>query len=193
MLFLFVKCLIFLLLFLQFNELSNLSNYELIISILTLFLYTFFLKDKSTNKKLSAKDKAIIYLHALLPTILVLGGYSIYQNSYPTFLISLVSLYLIYAVVTLNEQFHIEPFQRDHIIASGPYTLIRHPIYAVNILLIVFALFYSHLHYSVLTSLAIYIPLTLARIKIEEDFLSKSQEYQQYKIKIPNKLIPYLY
>ncbi len=101
------------------------------------------------------------------------------------------SILSIFSYLSLNTSFAIVPAIRE-IKTNGLYKIIRHPMY--------FSYFVSHSGYILLNfsyyNLAIVIILfisLLARIYYEEKILSTDKNYLEYKKKVKNKIIPFIY
>lgn len=87
----------------------------------------------------------------------------------------------------------IEVADQQKVISTGPYRLVRHPMYAGAILLLVF----SPLALGSWVALPFPIPLILTvavRAREEEKFLAANLPgYAEYRQKVPYRLIPYIW
>lgn len=97
-------------------------------------------------------------------------------------LTSLLALYY------LKKSFSIFPARR-RIVTRGLYSVIRHPIYAGQIMMGM-GLVLTHLNLIAVVILLIGIIATLFRINIEETKLSTDDEYKNYRLKVRHKLLP---
>ena len=80
--------------------------------------------------------------------------------------------------------------EEQPVITTGPYAIIRHPMYAGMLLMVLFAPLALGSYWAVIPSL-LFIPWTVIRIKNEEDLLLRNLPgYQNYCIKTPYRLIP---
>ena len=83
--------------------------------------------------------------------------------------------------------------EEQPVIATGPYALIRHPMYAGMLLMVLFAPLALGSYWAVIPTL-LFIPWTVIRIKNEEELLLKNLPgYQDYCAKIPYRLIPWVW
>ncbi|MEW6606206.1 MAG: isoprenylcysteine carboxylmethyltransferase family protein [bacterium] len=94
-----------------------------------------------------------------------------------------------WAVKTLNEfwSLHIEIKQNHKLIKDGPYKYVRHPNYLASLFKgFGFALI-PNSYYMVVYIIAVFVPIRLIRIWIEEKELIKEfgQEYLDYKKEVP--------
>lgn len=92
------------------------------------------------------------------------------------------------ARIAMGRRFGILPANRG-IVSSGPFRLIRHPIYAGWLLLSLgFALGYPSWRNFALVIAAV--PATLWRIRIEEALLSEDPEFRAYRARVRFMLMP---
>ncbi|KAF9644425.1 hypothetical protein BDM02DRAFT_3121957 [Thelephora ganbajun] len=101
------------------------------------------------------------------------------------------------AVKALGDQFHgIGVRERSKLVDSGPFAYVRHPIYTGNLITgVSFALvFWSYIPLYIL-------PITIAghalKMPIEERMLTEDpdlgREYKLYKLRVPYRIIPYIW
>ena len=93
--------------------------------------------------------------------------------------------------VYMGRSFAILPANRG-IIASGPFRIVRHPVYlGWLILAFSFAVGYpSTVNVVMFTACEI---LTFARINLEEELLQKDPEYREYRSRVRYRLLPGIY
>ncbi len=83
--------------------------------------------------------------------------------------------------------------EEQPVIATGPYALIRHPMYTGMLLMILFAPLALGSYCAVIPTL-LFIPWTVIRIKNEEELLLENLPgYQDYCAKISYRLIPWVW
>lgn len=81
----------------------------------------------------------------------------------------------------------------QHVIATGPYSIIRHPMYLGMIIMSLFMPLALGSYFALILMLFI-IPITLFRIKKEEEILLKDLKgYKDYCLKTPYRLIPLIW
>jgi protein-S-isoprenylcysteine O-methyltransferase Ste14 len=81
----------------------------------------------------------------------------------------------------------------QHVITTGPYALIRHPMYLGIVLMILFTPLALGSYWAMIPAL-LCIPLNVIRIQGEEEVLSKGLSgYDEYCRRIRYRLIPYLW
>ena len=84
----------------------------------------------------------------------------------------------------------IEVEQGQTVISSGPYGLVRHPMYTGSILLYVFSPLALGSYWAMIPAVLI-IPFIVARIRNEEKVLEKELNgYEEYRQKVRYRLIP---
>jgi protein-S-isoprenylcysteine O-methyltransferase Ste14 len=94
------------------------------------------------------------------------------------------------ARIVMGRRFGILPANRG-IVSSGPFGVVRHPIYAGWLMLSLgFAMAYPSWRNFVVMIAAV--PASLWRIRVEEGLLAEDPEYRLYRSRIPWMLIPHL-
>ncbi|MEA3032118.1 MAG: hypothetical protein QOH86_134 [Sphingomonadales bacterium] len=95
------------------------------------------------------------------------------------------------AKIFLRRSFGIVPANRG-IQCEGPYRIVRHPIYFGYLLAQIGFLSQSLSTYNALVYLACWMAMVL-RIKAEEEVLSTSPEYRDYRRLVTRRLIPFVW
>jgi protein-S-isoprenylcysteine O-methyltransferase Ste14 len=153
------------------------------------------LKEKEGEQKIIVKLALIPFLLAfILPGIDKRLGWS----NVPILIIAaaeiLVCIGYIFVVLVFKEnQFAsriIEVEKGQKVIQSGPYRLVRHPMYLGSILMYVASPLALGSYWAIIPAVFI-IPIFVARILNEESVLTKELEgYSEYKLKTRYRLIP---
>ncbi|HKZ21846.1 MAG TPA: isoprenylcysteine carboxylmethyltransferase family protein [candidate division Zixibacteria bacterium] len=147
-------------------------------SLLLVWAVAFFLAELNQLKLLPQAEPTRTYIRILGLILFTLGG-----------------LWILWARWTLGKWFSTKfAVKKGHqIIKSGPYKIVRHPIY-LGVTLAIWGATLALNSLIILIILAIPFPLTLyLNIKAEEKLLSKEMagEYQKYQQEVP-RLIPFL-
>ena len=153
------------------------------------------LKEKEVEQKLIIKLSFIPFLLAfILPGIDKRLGWS----DVPITIIVVAEIlvligYILFFLVLKENQFAsrvIEVEKGQKVIQSGPYRLVRHPMYLGAILMYVASPLALGSYWAVIPAIFI-IPIFIARILNEESVLAKELEgYSEYKLKTRYRLIP---
>jgi protein-S-isoprenylcysteine O-methyltransferase Ste14 len=153
------------------------------------------LKEKEVEQKLIIKLAFIPFLLAfILPGIDKRFGWS----NVPITLIVVAEIlvfigYILLFLVLKENQFAsrvIEVEKGQKVIQSGPYRLVRHPLYMGSILMFVASPLALGSYWAIIPAIFI-IPIYIARILNEESVLTKELEgYSEYKLKTRYRLIP---
>ena len=162
------------------------------------------LKSRLNAKEKEGKQKVVIALSGLMFLAgFILAGLN-FRNDWiilPTPVVIVASVifviaYVLYAEVLRENTYlsrTIEVQENQKVIDTGLYGVVRHPMYAVTILLFLS----MPLILSSIISFCIFLvyPLIIAiRIKNEEEVLEKNLEgYSDYKKKVKYKLIPFIW
>ena len=155
-------------------------------------------KEKVNEQKLVVALSGIMFVAAFVVAGL---NFRYSWNSLPDYVIwigaSIFLLsYLIYAEVMRENAFlsrTIEIQENQKVIDTGLYSVVRHPMYAVTLLLFMSMPLVLGSVFSFLIFLAY--PFIIAkRIKHEEEFLEKELDgYAEYKKKVKYRLIPFIW
>ena len=96
---------------------------------------------------------------------------------------------MVYTLLSLGRSFSLIPQARG-LVTSGPYAIVRHPLYLVEEAAIGGVL----LHYAgfaALTFLVLHVAVQIRRIHFEEEILQKTfLEYAAYARQTPRRLLP---
>jgi protein-S-isoprenylcysteine O-methyltransferase Ste14 len=101
------------------------------------------------------------------------------------------SLVAIRSLLGLGRSFAVLPARRG-LVANGPYRLVRHPVYAGE-LMMVCACFVAHPVPASAAVVLASLPLTALRIGTEERLLDRCEEYRCYKGQVRWRLVPGLW
>jgi len=147
------------------------------------------------NFKESIYPTILVFLQ-LLSLIFILVSGPIFADSTSGFLIEMSGIFLgllsIYVIKLGN--FNIRPIVKPNgiLITSGPYRLIRHPMYLAQVIAVIPLIYESFSYWRLAVLLLLIIVLTI-KIEYEEKRLLKHfKGYSDYK-KTSNKVIPFVY
>ena len=155
-------------------------------------------KEKIKTQDFVAKASALMFLVGFLT-----AGFDKKYNwsDVPLWLVALSSVimlfsYALYANV-LNENAFlsrtIEVQEKQTVVTTGPYAVVRHPMYTATIFLFLSIPLVLGSYYS-LICFHPYLPLIVIRIQSEERFLEKNLSgYREYKEKVKYRLLPYIW
>jgi len=161
------------------------------------------------NKRLDAKEKLkeqnlVIKLSGLMFLVgFIIAGLGVRFNWYTLpktvsviFAVVFLVAYILYAEVLRENTYlsrTIEVQQDQKVIDTGLYSVVRHPMYSVTLLLFLSMPLVLGSLYSFIIFLAY--PFIIAkRIKSEEEFLEKELNgYLEYKQKVKYRLIPFVW
>ena len=110
-------------------------------------------------------------------------------------LIVLVSYLSVIQVFKVNSYASrvVEVMKGQKVISTGPYAIVRHPMYTAVSFMYVFSPLALGSYWAMIPAVLI-IPLLMARIKNEEEVLQKELEgYVEYKQKTKYRLIPFIW
>ena len=104
--------------------------------------------------------------------------------------------YLMFGEVLRENEFlsrTIEVSDDQHVVDTGLYGIIRHPMYTATIFLFLSMPLILNCIYSFVIMLS-YIPITIKRIRNEEEVLERELKgYKEYKQKVKYRIIPSIY
>jgi protein-S-isoprenylcysteine O-methyltransferase Ste14 len=160
-----------------------------------------FLERRMRTKEKVKEQKLIIRLgmFLFLPTF-VIPGFDKYfgWSDVPLFLVIISDIfvlagYLIVIRVFMENSYAsriVEVTSGQKVISTGPYAIVRHPMYSGNLLMYGFTPFALGSWWAFIGSVLIVV-IILFRIFSEEKFLSENLEgYKEYKLKTIYRLIP---
>jgi len=152
-------------------------------------------REKEAKQKRIMKISLVIFLIAfLLPGL----DHRFQWSSVPILLTVVADFlvllgYLLFAR-TLHENRYasrvIEVEQDQQVVSTGPYAIVRHPMYVANLLIFIFSPLALGSYWAMIPMLLL-IGVVLARIKNEEEVLRKElRGYREYTQKTKYRLIP---
>jgi protein-S-isoprenylcysteine O-methyltransferase Ste14 len=129
--------------------------------------------------------------------IIELGIYITYSIDFLAVVIAIVSIwFMLTAIRELGKQWNVTAvLVEDHkLITSGPYRIVRHPIYLGMLGMLVATGIAQSEWYVILPGLALAIAGTLVRVHFEEKLLllTFGQEFESYRKNVP-ALFPWIY
>lgn len=178
-------------------------------SIITFFITFYFIKrnpeflsrrtkvkEEKTNKKNSLFLKAY-YIGFILPGI----DFRFHWSNEPSWVVILSNIIVFAAYIFIFYVFRensyastvIQVENEQQVITSGPYSIIRHPMYLGMIIMSLFMPLALGSYFSLIPMFLI-IPITIIRIKNEEEILLiKLKGYKEYCSKTQYRLIPLIW
>ncbi|PKM78133.1 MAG: S-isoprenylcysteine methyltransferase [Firmicutes bacterium HGW-Firmicutes-15] len=180
--------------------------YWTIFSSLTLFITVYFfkrspqllagrtrVKDQETVKKIPA------FLNLYFLAYLVPGfDFRFHWSTVPVWAVIAANLMVflgyVFIIIVFKENSYasanIKVEEEQQIVSTGPYAIIRHPMYTGLLVMILFAPLALGSYWAIIPGL-LYIPWTVIRIKNEEELLLRELPgYKDYCLKIHYRLIP---
>ena len=155
---------------------------------LTVAIFILIRSGVKTNGSLSACTIA-------LPAVLIGGWAFVYSperwHSASQVILVVGTLITITSVGWLGKSFAILPALRK-LVDTGPYRLIRHPIY-LGELLMIFGCCFAKIHWQGFLIASGAIVFVAARIIVEENLLGSAREYLEYREKVKWRLVPGLW
>lgn len=178
-------------------------------SIITLSITGYFLKrdpgllarrtkvnERATSKKAPAFFKAY-YLGFILPGI----DFRFQWSNEPTWLVIVSNIIVfvayIFIFVVFKENSYastvIQVENEQHVITTGPYSIVRHPMYLGMVVMSLFMPLALGSYFAIIPMLFI-IPTLIFRIKNEEEMLLRELKgYEEYCLKTQYRLIPFIW
>ncbi|HWP98656.1 MAG TPA: isoprenylcysteine carboxylmethyltransferase family protein [Syntrophomonadaceae bacterium] len=180
--------------------------YWTIFSALTLFITSYFfkrspellarraeVKDQETVKKIPA------FLNLFALAYLIPGfDFRFHWSTVPVWVVVAANLMVflgyVFIIIVFKENGYasanIKVEEDQQVISTGPYAIIRHPMYTGLLVMVLFAPLALASYWAVIPAL-LNIPWTIIRIKNEEELLLRDLPgYRDYSIKTPYRLIP---
>jgi protein-S-isoprenylcysteine O-methyltransferase Ste14 len=178
-------------------------------SLITVFIGVYFAKknpeflarrtkvqEKGTSRKTPVYFK-LYYLGFILPGV----DFRFHWSNIPVWLVIVSNILVFGAYIFIFFVFKentyastvIQVENEQHIITTGPYSIIRHPMYLGMVIMSLFMPLALGSYYSLIPMLFI-ISITLLRIKNEEEILLRELNgYKDYCLKTPYRLIPFIW
>lgn len=153
-------------------------------------------KEKETTKKTPAFFK-LYYIGFILPGI----DFRFHWSNEPIWVVIVSNLLVFGAYIFIFFVFKentyastiIQVENKQHVITTGPYSVIRHPMYLGMVIMSLFMPLALGSYFALIPMLFI-IPITIFRIKNEEEILLRDLKgYKDYCLKIPYRLIPLIW
>lgn len=139
----------------------------------------------------TAADWMSAYAAAMAPILLAPGGHPLIDPRLCGLLMVLGLLLNLYGKASLARSFGLVAANRG-VKRSGPYRVIRHPIYAGNAMTQIGFLLANPTGLNLVLWLAA-ITLQVIRLQAEEKLLGQDPVYAEYMAKVPYRLAPGLY
>lgn len=178
-------------------------------SLITFFITVYFIKknpefllrrtkvkEKETTKKAPSFFKAY-YIGFILPGI----DFRFHWSHEPIWIVIISNIIVfaayIFIFVVFKENSYtstiIQVENEQHVITTGPYSIIRHPMYLGIVIMSLFMPLALGSYFAIIPMLFI-IPLLIFRIKIEEEILLRELKgYKDYCLKTRYRLIPLIW
>jgi protein-S-isoprenylcysteine O-methyltransferase Ste14 len=139
----------------------------------------------------TAADWFTAYAAALAPILLTPGGHALIDPRFCGGLMVLGLLINLYGKVCLARSFGLVAANRG-VRRSGPYRVVRHPIYAGNALTQIGFVLGNPTGFNLALCLA-GLALQVIRLQAEEKLLGQDPVYAEYMAKVPYRLAPGVY
>ncbi|MEN6327082.1 MAG: isoprenylcysteine carboxylmethyltransferase family protein [Syntrophomonas sp.] len=180
--------------------------YLTIFAVLSLYITVYFFK---TNPEFLARRRRVkdqesvrkispIFNLSFLAYIIPGFDFRYHWSSVPVWLVIAANLMVffgyVFIIIVFKENSYasanLQVEENQQIISTGPYGVIRHPMYTGLLMMILFAPLALGSYWAVLPAL-LYVPWTVIRIKNEEEMLLRDLPgYREYCSRIKYRLIP---
>lgn len=181
----------------------------LFIPMIFVFIYLFIRDPELLNKRMNTKEKETTQkIVVLLISFLFLSSFIIAALDYrfgwsevPVFLVILSALifltgyFLFFIVIRQNSYASrvVEIQEKQKVIETGLYSVVRHPMYLATILMFMFMPLVLGSFYAIIPLLIFPFQMN-TRMKNEEEVLERGLDgYNKYKKKVKYKIIPYIW
>ena len=142
----------------------------------------------------SLKSLVLIVIQIICLVYLGLSGNLLPENIIIRIVMAFAGVIAIWAILHINKYMNVAPdvVKNARLIRSGPYKLIRHPMY-LSVLIITLCWLIDYITY-VRISVALILFITMiSKIKYEEGLLKEAfPEYEEYQSQT-KRLIPFIY
>lgn len=181
-----------------------------IFAVLTLFITAYFLKKDPglLSRRMNVKEKepqpAIIKVISLLSmfTYVIPGlDFRFHWSAVPVWLVItanvMVFLGYVFIIIVFRENSYastvIQVEQEQQVISTGPYALVRHPMYLGLLIMVLFTPLALGSYWALILAF-LFIPTNVFRIRKEEKLLLQELPgYKDYANKTPYRLIPLIW
>jgi protein-S-isoprenylcysteine O-methyltransferase Ste14 len=164
------------------------------IAVLLVYLY-FLVKNKVTDKDLGAVFIILGVAAGTFAYICSGSGYN-FKEALEVYSVLFAVAYILYAEVMrenayLSRTVKVEEGQK--VVDTGPYSIVRHPMYMATILLFLMIPIVLGSWYALIV-FAFYPAIIIVRLKDEEDLLTRELPgYAEYKQKVKYRIIPFVW
>jgi len=142
----------------------------------------------------SVKSLILIIVQLICILFLALSGKLLPDNILLRLVMALIGIIAVWAIIIMNKKFNIasEVISGAKLIRSGPYKIIRHPMY-LSVFIITLCWIIDYFTYArLIVTLILYFAVIL-KINHEEKLLKSAfPEYEEYQSQ-SKKLIPFIY
>jgi protein-S-isoprenylcysteine O-methyltransferase Ste14 len=183
--------------------------YLTIFSILTIFMVVYFLKKSPEllTRRVESRDQETVrkipsFLKLFLLMYLVPGlDFRFNWSAVPFWLVIaaniIVCLGYIFIILVFNENSYasavIKLEDKQNVISTGPYAIVRHPMYAGMLLMTMFTPLALGSYWAFIPFI-LFLPWLFLRIRNEEELLLKELPgYKEYCEKIQYRLLPFIW
>lgn len=172
---------------------SNLMTMRIILVSALYFLVSYLFVIREMPEDTPTVRESIIPMVSMVTPVLISNISTLFEAHYAfmtigTSIIIAGLLIIFLSFHNLKKSFGILPSRRK-IVMSGLYAVIRHPVYAGEVVMGI-GLILVHLNYVSIALLTIGGVATIFRIRIEEKKLSVDEEYTKYQSKVRYRLVP---
>lgn len=178
-------------------------------SVLTLFIAIYFLKKspellsrRMQHKEKETTKKPPAFLNLFFLCFIIPGlDFRFHWSAVPVWFViaanAVVFLGYIFIILVFKENSYastiIQVEKEQRVISTGPYTIVRHPMYLGLLLMILFTPLALGSYWAVIPAL-LSIPMNVFRIISEEEVLSRDLTgYEDYRLKTRYRLIPLIW